>query len=112
MPVGRGQQSLRLRSSDRPGTQRVNALTGAGIKLVRDLLDMPGDEETDLSGGQSMVPRASGVRKVVNNVCCTAPWAISDVSDYFRFQSLKSRLFLASFSTFGGHQTMLWVWGL
>tara|TARA_B100000959_G_scaffold271764_1_gene320285 strand:- start:2303 stop:2641 length:339 start_codon:yes stop_codon:yes gene_type:complete len=112
MPVGRGQQSLRLRSSDRPGTQRVNALTGAGIKLVRDLLDMPGDEETDLSGGQSMVPHASGVRKVVNNVCCTAPWAISDVSDYFRFQSLKSRLFLASFSTFGGHQTMLWVWGL
>ena len=59
-----------------------------------------------------MVSHLACVRKVVNDIRCTAPRAISDVGDNFRLKTLKSGPFLASFSTFCGHQSVGGLWGL
>ena len=76
----------------------VDSLASHSILFPQNLLAMPGNEKSDLAGGQSVIlhlaivaQRSDDIRRCTFRIC-------SHVSEYLILQAHESRQFLTSYS--------------
>ena len=80
----------------------VNSLTRRGIEPEVDQFgEVPRNEQTNFSGGQTVVSHFSLVRQKRHDVGCGRPRCRRDIVHDFVLQPLKTGLFLGTFSSHG-----------
>ena len=78
--------------------ERVDSLAGHAILFPADLLAMPGNEETDLARGQSVILHLAVVAQRGDYVRRRAFRISSYVIQYFGFQAHETRQLLTAYS--------------